>query len=81
MLDEYVVVVNSKKQFDKEIGDNLYFVNMNGNVRTLHRKNCSSCPHSKMAISFITFNSEKEIEEFEKAHRMDTPFKRCRRCF
>ena len=78
MLEEDVIIVQCKKEFD-ENADN-YFVNMLGNRRTLHKTN-SKCSHSKYAYAFIPFSSEEEVLRYELVHKNATPFHRCSNCF
>lgn len=79
MLDKDIVSGLRGGEFQSSVGE--YFVNMTGYIRTLHKTNCKSCPHSSWAYSFISFNSLKEVEEYEKAHKDATPFRRCGNCF
>ncbi len=79
MLDKDIIIAKGKKEFDKEAKE--FFVNMQGNVRTLHKTNYKSCPWSKNAYSFLTFSNIDEVEKYEKNHKNATPFKRCGNCF
>ena len=77
MLEEYILVAHRKKEFDEQVKE--YFVNMEKNVRTLHKT--GKCYWANYAYKFITFSSLDEVKEFEKTHRNATPFKRCGNCF
>ena len=80
MLNNDIIRVEGKKSFDEKCtGD--YFVNMANNIRTLHKKNNSSCHYSCLSFEFIPFNSLKDVEVYEEIHKDATPFKRCGICF
>ncbi len=79
MLDKDTLMASGKKEFDQKAKE--FFVNMQGNVRTLHKTNNKSCPHSKCAYSFLTFSTIEEVVAYEKKHMDATPFKRCGNCF
>lgn len=76
MLDKDIITASGKAEFDKYVKE--YYVNMTGNVRTLHKKGCYLCP---LAYSFITFDSKGEVDAYEKMHQNATPFKKCGVCF
>ena len=79
MLDNDIIIAKCQKDFDKEAKE--LFVNMQGNVRTLHKTNNKSCYYSRFAYSFLTFSNIDEVEMYEKKHKNATPFKRCGNCF
>ena len=79
MLDNDIIIAKSKKEFEQQVKE--LFVNMQGNVRTLHKTNFKSCQHSKYASSFLTFSNMNEVEAYEKSHKNATPFKKCGNCF
>ena len=80
MLNSDIKTANGGKAFGEECTTE-FFVNMTKNVRTLHRKNCPSCQYSNYAYEYIPFRSLRDVEEYEKAHKDATPFKRCGNCF
>lgn len=79
MLDEFKRIAHNRKGFNEQVGR--YFVNMQGNRRTLHITECPKCQRSTYAYEFITFDTLDEVAKFEDEHRDDTPFIRCRNCF
>ena len=79
MLEKDTIQVKGKAEFDRNVKD--LFVNMTGNIRTLHKTNYKSCQYSKMSNSFITFSTEEEVEVYEKNNKNATPFRKCGICF
>lgn len=77
MLDKDIIYVQGKADFDRLVKN--YFVNMENNIRTLHRTN--GCYYGKCASKFITFDSMEEVEKYEAIHPDATPFRRCGNCF
>ena len=77
MLDKDTICVSGKKDFDKYVKE--YFVNMEKNVRTLHKT--GGCQWAKCASKFIPFSSMEEVEQYERLHADATPFKKCGNCF
>ena len=79
MLEKYIKIAKSGNEFTNQADK--YFVNMSNNMRTLHITGCKSCQYSTYAYRFITFSAIQEVENFEKSHMYDTPFRKCRNCF
>lgn len=79
MLDQDIVYVKNKQEFDERVSN--YFVNMTNNARTLHKTYNRSCYYSNMANRFISFDALEDVAEYEKIYRNATPFKRCGNCF
>ncbi|WP_026524717.1 hypothetical protein [Butyrivibrio sp. MB2005] len=77
MLDKDIIVASTHKEFADNVKE--YFVNMEKNIRTLHRTN--GCQWAKGAYKFITFSSLDEVEKYEIEHKDATPFRRCGNCF
>ena len=79
MLDEYIISAKNNKEFQSQASR--YFVNMENNLRTLHKTGFKRCPYSKGAYRFLSFDTLDSVQEFEKNHKDMTPFRRCGNCF
>lgn len=79
MLEQDTKIAKTKKSFTENAGE--YFVNMGNMIRTLHKKDNPSCQYSHHAYQYISFESLKDVEKYEKAHKDATPFRRCGNCF
>ena len=77
MLNADVINVYSKEEFDQNV--KALFVNMQNNVRTLHKT--GGCYYATYANQFIPFSSLEEVMQYESKHHDATPFKRCGNCF
>ncbi len=77
MLDKDIIIANNKREFDEKVKS--YFVNMEKNIRTLHKTR--GCYWANHASRFITFSSLSEVEQYEKQHKDATPFRKCGNCF